>query len=98
MTESKERNQPNETSGKKRRAFCRAPGCARVLQPHLFMCGKHWRMVPVGIKRRIWRNYSVSKAKSKNPPAEWEALIEEAVAAIDSAESPPQKEKNPPPE
>lgn len=36
---------------------CHAVGCSARVPPEMFMCRKHWFMVPRSIRDRIWRTY-----------------------------------------
>ena len=36
---------------------CHAAGCTKNVPPQMFMCKKHWLMVPRAIQSRIWATY-----------------------------------------
>lgn len=36
---------------------CHAKGCTTEVPPKMFMCLKHWRMVPRYLQRLVWKHY-----------------------------------------
>lgn len=36
---------------------CHATGCTKVVPPTMFMCRRHWFLLPKTIQREIWRTY-----------------------------------------
>ena len=67
---------------------CPAVGCTKRMPSTMLMCGKHWRLVPVPIQRRIWRSYR------KGPTAhtatdDYMRAVADAVKAVADAEPKP---------
>ena len=58
---------------------CHAIDCAVTTQPRMFMCPRHWRMLPKIHKDAIWRNYVHGQERRKDPSP---AYLEAAMAAI----------------
>jgi len=46
---------------------CHAIGCDTPVPPRLFMCRKHWRMVPEDMQARIWATYRRGQEVDKQP-------------------------------
>ena len=44
---------------------CHAVGCDAVTDPKLFMCARHWRMVPAHFQQRIWATYRRGQESDK---------------------------------
>jgi len=36
---------------------CPFDGCGRLIAPHLFACGQHWRGLPTDLKAQVWQCY-----------------------------------------
>jgi hypothetical protein len=49
------------------RHTCHAEGCPVKVPPKLFVCAKHWRMVPVSLQRELWRVYQPGQEAGKAP-------------------------------
>lgn len=67
-----------------RRHACHAIGCSRPVPMHVFMCSRHWKMVPPEIQRDLvaaWQS-----ANKDGPRAlmsdEWNAAADAATAAV----------------
>lgn len=60
--------------------LCHASECKTAVPPRMFMCRRHWRMVPKVIQDRIWAEYVPGQERRKDPT---EAYIEVALAAVD---------------
>lgn len=46
---------------------CHATNCKVNVPPEMFMCRKHWFMVPKVIRDRIWRTYRIGQCDDMNP-------------------------------
>lgn len=60
---------------------CHAEGCGTEVPPKLFMCRKHWRMVPRRMQAAIWHHYRPGQEIDKHPTA---AYLQAATEAIDA--------------
>lgn len=60
---------------------CHARGCTEPLRPELLMCSKHWKMVPMDLKKLVWANYRPGQSDDKNPSPRY---VEAAKAAIEA--------------
>ena len=50
---------------------CHAIGCSTPTKPELFMCAKHWRMVPDVLKVAIYSTYRKGQCADKRPSRDW---------------------------
>jgi len=50
---------------------CHAIGCSVPVPPKMFMCKKHWSMVPKSLRDAIWANYRPGQEIDKRPSAEY---------------------------
>jgi len=57
------------------RHLCHAAGCTTGVPPKLFMCARHWRMVPKPMQRAIWREYRPGQEVEKNPSEAYLAAV-----------------------
>lgn len=60
---------------------CHATGCEALVDPRLLMCGRHWRLVPRVLQRRIWATYVAGQEIRKDPT---DAYLEAMRAAIEA--------------
>jgi hypothetical protein len=65
---------------------CHACGCTQQTSPEMFMCGRHWRMVPEHLKRAIWANYRPGQEHTKDPSLAYLNAAMEARSAVTEAE------------
>jgi len=61
---------------------CHAIGCEKRTQPRMFMCGRHWAMLPKVHKDAIWANYVPGQERRKDPSPEYLAAAMEAINAL----------------
>lgn len=61
---------------------CHAKGCPAPVDPKLFMCLKHWKMVPKHLQAEIWRTYRPGQEVDKNPSTEYCDVADEAIQAV----------------
>jgi hypothetical protein len=47
---------------------CHARNCSRQVPPALFMCKKHWAMVPDSMQKAIWHHYQPGQEKGEARP------------------------------
>lgn len=46
---------------------CHAMGCAVSVPPRMFMCRRHWFMLPELYRQRIWSAYRPGQEEDKRP-------------------------------
>lgn len=61
---------------------CHADGCDVEVPPTIFMCKKHWFMVPKRLRDLIWKNYRPGQEIDKRPTAEYLHIALEAIEAV----------------
>lgn len=59
--------------------FCHARGCTVEVPPRMFMCRRHWRMLPARLRSAIWRHYRPGQETDKQPSARYLDVAREAV-------------------
>lgn len=72
-----------ELDGDTKHHRCHAESCHEFVAPHLFMCVKHWAMLPWKIQGRLWKAF---KPDDTSPPAGDLALQREAVELVATLE------------
>jgi hypothetical protein len=50
---------------------CHWPGCGKSVPPKLLMCARHWAMLPMTIRSRVWATYRPGQEVDKNPSREY---------------------------
>lgn len=53
---------------------CHAVACAVAVPPKMFMCLRHWRMVPRKQQITVWNVYRPGQETDKQPSAEYLAV------------------------
>lgn len=46
---------------------CHARDCTTEIPPSLFMCKKHWFMLPASMRTLLWKEYEKGQEISKKP-------------------------------
>jgi hypothetical protein len=59
---------------------CPVAGCSMRIRPNLSMCARHWSMVPIPMRARIWEAYRYRGA------VEHLAAIRAAIVAVQNRE------------
>lgn len=62
--------------------FCHARNCKTSVRPSLFMCRKHWYMVPKDLRDAIWENYRPGQEITKDPSDEYVTVSRAAIEAV----------------
>lgn len=57
---------------------CHAVGCETSVPPKMFMCLKHWRMVPQMLQRAVWGAYRPGQENDKRPSSIYMEITDEA--------------------
>lgn len=63
-----------------------ATECKREVPPEMFMCSRHWFMVPKVIRNRIWTTYRHGQCDDMNPSKEYCQAAKDGVIAVASKE------------
>lgn len=61
---------------------CHADGCDVPMAPKLFMCLKHWSLVPFPLQREIWKYYRRGQERDKDPSADYMRVARQAIRAV----------------
>jgi protein gp37 len=65
---------------------CSARKCTSQVAPKLFMCPRHWRMVPPRLQAAIWRHYRPGQEETLKVSARYLAAAQAAIEAVAVAE------------
>lgn len=63
---------------------CHAKNCITPVPPRLLMCGRHWRMVPYGLKLQVWATYQPGQERLPCRVEVSEEYLDAAREAIDA--------------
>ena len=69
--------------------LCHALNCAIPVPPRMFMCLKHWRMVPRDQQKAIWREYVPGQERRKDPTGAYLEAAAEARRTVARLEDSP---------
>lgn len=65
---------------------CHARECSAPCPPSRLMCGRHWRMVPKPVARKVWETYRPGQEVDKRPSRAYLDAADAAVEAVAQAE------------
>lgn len=65
---------------------CHAKGCNKEVPPKMFMCMRHWHMLPQDKQRAIWREYQEGQEVRKDPTAKYLEVATDAIAWLEAYE------------
>lgn len=68
-----------ELTVEERQHTCHAMGCDEHVPPAMFMCRRHWFMVPKDMRNEIWRTYRPGQESTYRPSAAYIAASTTAV-------------------
>jgi hypothetical protein len=66
--------------------LCHARNCTADVQPRMFMCRKHWYMLPKKLRDGVWAAYVPGQGIRKDPTGESLATVREAIAVVAESE------------
>ncbi len=66
---------------------CHAYKCTKEVPPKMFMCLKHWKLVPAQMQRDIWRHYKPGQEIRKDPTSEYLKASQRAIFCVIIRES-----------
>ncbi len=61
---------------------CHAVDCKTNVPPEMFMCKRHWFMVPKPLRDRVWTTYRPGQCDDWNPSLGYCNAAQEAVIAV----------------
>lgn len=64
-------------SGKTGNHGCHWPGCKAKCAPAAWGCKKHWFMLPLTLRNKIWSTYHPTQEITKTPSREYVAVARE---------------------
>lgn len=66
---------------------CHAAGCKVPVPPRMFMCKRHWYMVPLPLRNEVWKHYRPGQEQDKQPSAAYLEVAHRAIAAVQAKEA-----------
>jgi hypothetical protein len=61
---------------------CHADDCTLLVRPEVFMCRRHWFMVPKVLRDAVWREYRPGQEVTKTPTNGYLVVARAAIAAV----------------
>lgn len=61
---------------------CHARDCTTPVPPKMFMCKKHWYMVPVELRQQVWAAYRPGQENNKTPSHSYLVIALNAIEAV----------------
>jgi len=61
---------------------CHATACSKRVPPAMFMCKRHWFMVPKLLRDLIWKHYRAGQEDDWKPSREYLEAAQRAVIAV----------------
>lgn len=71
---------------------CHAAGCTTPVPRESFMCRKHWLMIPVAMRSRLWKAYRVGQCDDWEISHAYADAARVAVRAVAAKENRPESE------
>jgi len=62
--------------------MCHALDCDKQVPPKMFMCKRHWFMVPRILRTQVWRHYRPGQEIDKQPTEAYLKITTEAIKAV----------------
>ena len=66
---------------------CHARRCEEPVPPKMFMCRRHWYMVPSWIRSSVWEHYRPGQEVDKKPSENYMAVTRAAIDAVAAKET-----------
>lgn len=67
--------------------YCHATDCSVRVPPAMFMCRRHWRMVPPKMRAKIWKHYVPGQETRMDPSDKYLKWATRAVQAVAEREA-----------
>lgn len=67
--------------------LCHARNCKVEVDPSMFMCRRHWWMVPGYLRAAIWDNYRPGQEIDKSPSKEYLNVALQAINHVAALEN-----------
>ena len=68
--------------GKTGKHHCHWPGCDKLCTPAQWGCRKHWYMLPLALRNKIWAAFRPTQEVTKTPSGRYIAVAREVRAWI----------------
>lgn len=67
--------------------LCHAVDCNERVLPSRLMCPRHWFMVPIPLRKRVWQTYKPGQEITKTPTAEYIKAARDAINSVAKIEN-----------
>ncbi len=57
---------------------CHWPGCEKQVKPAMWGCKKHWFMLPLSLRNKIWETFQPGQEETMSPSEEYLQVANEA--------------------
>lgn len=61
---------------------CHARNCREAVPPKMFMCRRHWYMVPKALRDAVWAAYVPGQENRKDPTSRYLVIAETAISYV----------------
>ena len=68
------------------RHTCHATGCTVAVPPRMFMCKRHWFMLPKSTRDAVWAVYVPGQEIRKDPTDEYLTVTQNAIDWLNAIE------------
>lgn len=65
---------------------CHAIGCEKIIPPKMFMCRRHWFLLPKVMRNRIWFTYQKGQEITKQPSLDYLEIARNCIKLIEEKE------------
>lgn len=65
------------SQGQNRAHECHWPGCTKQVPPAMWGCRRHWFMLPLTLRTRVWETYRPGQERSLTPSREYVEVARE---------------------
>ena len=62
--------------------LCHARGCETHVPPKMFMCRKHWYMLPKATRDAVWAAYVPGQENRKDPTLKYLEIVHAAIEVV----------------
>jgi len=66
--------------------YCHAAQCNVHVPPKMFMCRKHWSMLPLKLRAALWAAYRPGQEIRKDPTEQYLIVASECICFVADAE------------
>ena len=84
MPNTKEKADHVRSASQSRFHNCHWPGCDKQVPPAKWGCIKHWYMLPISLRNKIWATYKIGQEETRTPSREYVYVARQVQAWINA--------------